>query len=211
MSFVVAIDGPSASGKGTIAKAVADRLSFDYLNTGIFYRAVAYFVLKQHIDISNTDALISLINSINFNKLEEVDLYKNIVSKNASIIAAIPEVRRALFEVQRSFAIGKNGVVIEGRDIGTIIFPDANIKIYITADIEERADRRFKQLQKSGESIIYDDVIRDLQIRDLRDSNRSDAPLIQGIDYFLVDTTNVDIDSVVNKVLELINRVLQSS
>ncbi|AEI88884.1 MAG: (d)CMP kinase [Candidatus Midichloria mitochondrii] len=208
MSFVIAIDGPAASGKGTIAKIVAEKLGFDYLNTGLLYRAVAYFALQNQIELRDTDKLVSLIDSINFNDTVGTALYGSVVSENASVIAAIPEVRKALLGIQRTFAIGKEGVVIEGRDIGTVIFPNANVKIYITADIEERAARRFKQLQKNGEDIIYDDVLRDLQIRDLRDSSRNNAPLTKGSDYLVVDTTKVDIDAAVDSILKLINRAL---
>ncbi|MDJ1257889.1 MAG: (d)CMP kinase [Candidatus Midichloria sp.] len=208
MSFVIAIDGPAASGKGTIAKIVAEKLGFDYLDTGLLYRAVAYFALQNQIELRGTDKLVSLIDSINFNDTVETALYGSVVSENASVIAAIPEVRKALLGIQRTFAIGKKGVVIEGRDIGTVIFPNANVKVYITADIEERAVRRFKQLQKNGEDIIYDDVLRDLQIRDLRDSSRNNAPLTKGSDYLVVDTTKMDIDAAVDSILKLINRAL---
>ncbi|MDJ1305576.1 MAG: (d)CMP kinase [Candidatus Midichloria sp.] len=208
MSFVIAIDGPAASGKGTIAKIVAEKLGFDYLDTGLLYRAVTYFALQNQIELRDADKLVSLIDSINFNDTIGTALYGSVVSENASVIAAIPEVRKALLGIQRTFAIGKKGVVIEGRDIGTVIFPNANVKIYITADIEERAARRFKQLQKNGEDIIYDDVLRDLQIRDLRDSSRNNAPLTQGSDYLVVDTTKMGIDAAVDSILKLINRAL---
>ncbi|CAG7588672.1 MAG: (d)CMP kinase [Candidatus Midichloria sp.] len=208
MSFVVAIDGPAASGKGTIAKIVAEKLGFDYLDTGSLYRTVAYFALQNQIELRDANKLVSLIDSINFNDTVGAALYGSMVSENASVIAAIPEVRKALLGIQRTFAVGKKGVVIEGRDIGTVIFPNANVKIYITADIEERAARRFKQLQKNGEDIIYDDVLRDLQIRDLRDSSRNNAPLTKGNDYLVVDTTKMDIDTAVDSILKLINRAL---
>lgn len=206
MTFIIAIDGPSASGKGTIAKVVAEKLGFDYFNTGGLYRAVAYFMFKNEIEPTNIGALVSLIKTIDFSKIEELDLYSRAAGAGASVVGAIPEVRAALLEVQRNFAINKKGVVVEGRDIGTIIFPNADLKIYITADIEERASRRFKQLQKNGEKVIYDDVLRDLQIRDLRDSTRSDAPLVASDDYFVLDTTNIDVETAVNKVLELFNK-----
>ncbi|WHQ47204.1 MAG: (d)CMP kinase [Candidatus Midichloria sp.] len=208
MSFIVAIDGPAASGKGTIAKIVAKKLGFDYLNTGSLYRAVAYFALQNQIDTKNINELVPLIGSINFNEAVGLGLYGSIVSENASVIATIPEVRKALLDIQHNFAIGKKGVVIEGRDIGTVIFPNANVKIYITADIEERAARRFKQLQKNGEGIIYDDVLRNLQVRDLRDSSRDNAPLTKGSDYLVIDTTKVDIDTAVDDILKLINKAL---
>ncbi|MDJ1407123.1 MAG: (d)CMP kinase [Candidatus Midichloria sp.] len=208
MSFVIAIDGPAASGKGTIAKIVAEKLGFDYLDTGSLYRTVAYFALQNQIELMDANKLVSLIDSINFNDTVGAALYGSMVSENASVIAAIPEVRKALLGIQYTFAVGKKGVVIEGRDIGTVIFPNANVKIYITADIEERAARRFKQLQKNGEDIIYDDVLRDLQIRDLRDSSRNNAPLTKGNDYLVVDTTKMDIDTAVDSILKLIDRAL---
>lgn len=121
MSFIVAIDGPAASGKGTIAKIVAKKLGFDYLNTGSLYRAVAYFALQNQIDTKNINELVPLIGSINFNEAVGLGLYGSIVSENASVIATIPEVRKALLDIQHNFAIGKKGVVIEGRDIGTVI------------------------------------------------------------------------------------------
>jgi cytidylate kinase len=206
-AVVVAIDGPSASGKGTIAKLVAEKLGFDYLNTGSIYRAVAYFGIEKKTDFACINYIKELIDSLDFSNLDGLDLYNSVVSEKASIIAAIPEVRRALFNVQRNFAKGKQGAVIEGRDIGTVIFPDAALKIYITADINERVIRRFKQLQKSEKSITYSDVLRDLQTRDLRDSSRNSAPLVKGNDYHIIDTTKMSVEEAVHKVMELVSLV----
>ena len=208
MKFIIAIDGPSASGKGTIAKVVAGELGFAYFNTGALYRAVAYFMFKNKIKPTDVRALVSLIKTIDFSKIEELDLYSRTIGKRSSVVGAIPEVRNALLEVQQNFATDKDGIVVEGRDIGTVIFPNANLKIYITADIEERAARRFKQLQKNGEKVIYDDVLRDLQVRDLRDSSRSDAPLTMSKDYFVLDTTKINVGTAVNKILKLFQSAL---
>lgn len=208
MRLIIAMDGPSASGKGTIAKIVAEKLDFDYFNTGALYRAVAYFMLKNEISSTDVEALVSLIKDIDFSSIEELDLYNRSMGEWSSVIGAIPEVRSALLEVQRNFFTDKKGIVIEGRDIGTVVFPNADLKIYVTADVEERANRRFKQLQKNREKVIYDDILSDIQIRDSRDSNRGNAPLIKSKDYFVLDTTRIDVNTAVNEVLKLSQGIL---
>lgn len=208
MTFIVAIDGPSASGKGTIARLVAKELQWEYLNTGLLYRAVAYHAAEKQIDLHDHIALIPLMHTINFDDIDSLSLYSSKTSENASIIASIPEVRQSLLHIQRNFAIGKTGVIVEGRDIGTVIFPNADIKIYITASLTERAARRFKQLQSNDEDAIHGSVIEDIRRRDSRDCNRQNAPLMLASDCSVIDTTDISVAEATDVVLKLIRDAL---
>lgn len=208
LGIVIAIDGPSASGKGTLARKLATQLGLKYLNTGSLYRAAAFYAIKHKIAETEVAALEMMIKAADFSHIDQLDLYNSEIGNMSSKIAAIPEVRRALFELQRNFPTNINGAVIEGRDIGTVIFPDAQIKFYITADINVRASRRFKQLQSTGENIIYDSVLRDLQERDFRDETRLEAPSKRAADSFIVDTSGLDPDSVLSIMLTKVREAI---
>lgn len=201
---IIAIDGPSASGKGTIAKEIANQLGYSYLNTGSLYRTVAYYILKNDINYQDISLLQQLIADINFNDILSLDLNTIAINNLVSIIAAIPEVRQELFNIQRQFPDKKIGAVIEGRDIGTSIFPEADCKLFITASLNTRAQRRFKQLQNAGENIIYSQVLKNLQERDNRDTNRLCSPLKRGEDYIVIDNTDLTLQSSLELVLKLI-------
>lgn len=205
--IIIAIDGPAASGKGSIARLLAKILNFDYLDTGILYRTVAARMLEAKIGLGDIEEIKKLISKTDFNDNLKLDLHGTLVSKFTPPVAAIPEVRNALLDVQRNFPYGKLGVVIEGRDIGTVIFPKADVKVFITADLEVRAERRFKQLQNAGENIIHDQVLCDLRERDLKDSSRELAPLKLGAPYNVIDTTHITLGESVEKILELIPEV----
>jgi cytidylate kinase len=200
MAVIIAIDGPSASGKGTLTRMLAQKLNYDYLDTGALYRTLAYFVIKENIAISQIDNVLNLIPTINFELSGNLSLSEEKIGQMASKLAVEYSVREALNDIQRKFPTGKVGVVIDGRDIGTVIFPQADCKFFITASLEVRALRRFKQLQSAGKDIIFDQVLRDLRERDERDKNRKVAPTMPAYDALVVDTTNLDADAVLNLV-----------
>lgn len=201
---MIAVDGPAASGKGTVGKLVAESLGLEYLDTGAIYRAVAYQLLRRKIDLNNKEQATGIARNLTNNDMLNPDLYTSSVGKAASIISAIPEVREALFQMQRKVATNPKGAVLDGRDIGTVICPDADFKFYITADIGIRAERRYKQLQNQEISTIYQDVLEDLQVRDKRDSSRMVAPLIPAKDAIHIDTTHMNVQEVLEKILEII-------
>ncbi|WP_444893290.1 (d)CMP kinase [Microbulbifer sp. TRSA001] len=214
---VVTIDGPSGSGKGTIAKLLADRLSFSLLDSGALYRAAALAALNKEVDLSNDKLLTELAKDLDVRFtvsagqlqvwLEESDVTADIrmerVSMAASKVAAIPGVRAALLQRQRDFRQAP-GLVADGRDMGTTVFPDAPVKVYLTASAEERANRRFAQLQDKGVSVSLRDLLEDIRARDAQDMNRKASPLAPAEDAVELDSTGVSIDEVLRKVLDLV-------
>ncbi len=205
--FIVAVDGRAASGKGTISCMVAERLGLEWLNTGLLYRAVAFLALQGGVGISDFSILVKIAQNISLPDIEESHLYTSEVGRLASVVSSVPEVREALFDMQRSFPIGKKGTVIEGRDIGTVIFPEADVKVFVTAELKERARRRFVQLQNRGEKIIYESVLKDLQERDQRDEGRECAPLQIAKGSIVVDTTDLSVDESVDLVMSRVREV----
>jgi len=209
---VIAIDGPSASGKGTVAQAVAGALGFHYLNSGALYRTVAYLALESGADLEKESILadIALNLNANFNSDSVVLEGRNVtdairseaVGNAASRIAALPGVRRALLERQRAFR-RPPGLVADGRDMGTVVFPDAALKIYLTATPEERAERRYKQLMAKGMGASMAALLQDIIGRDARDGKRATAPLRKAEDAVLIDTTGVPAADAVARVLAL--------
>jgi cytidylate kinase len=205
--FIVAIDGPAASGKGTLARNLAKALDYDFLPTGNIYRALAKRVINNKVNLSDTKDIVEIAKMpFELAELFAEDLQGEEISKASSTIAIIPEVRQALLAMQRDFPANssKNGVVIEGRDIGTVVFPDADIKFYITANLDCRAERRYKELLNKGVLVIYETIIEELQKRDERDSNRKLAPLKEASGAIVVDTTNLNAEEVLNYVLSFI-------
>lgn len=207
---VIAIDGPSASGKGTIAQLVAQKLGYHYLDSGALYRLVALKTMQSHADIQNTDQLAEIARNLNVVfKNEDIYLDGTIATDAiraeqcgilASQIAAHAQVREALTDRQRAFR-QPPGLVTDGRDMGSVIFPDADLKIFLTASAEVRAQRRYKQLIGKGINANIADLLQDIQKRDERDSNRSIAPLQQGADAQLLDTTSLTISQAQDAVL----------
>lgn len=214
---VIAIDGPSASGKGTVAQLVARKLDFHYLDSGALYRLVALKTIQLNTDTQDPSAVAEIAVHLNvFFKDEHIYLDDIIVTNAirteqcgivASQLAAYPQVRAALTERQRAFR-QMPGLVTDGRDMGSVIFPDAVLKIYLTASAEVRAQRRYKQLIEKGMSANIADLLQDIQKRDERDSNRSIAPLQQGIDAKLLDTTSLTISQAQDAVLSWYNDIL---
>jgi len=197
LGFTVAIDGPAAAGKGTVGRAVAAHFGFAHLDTGLLYRAVGAKVLEG---MTAEDAALTL----QADDLENDQLRTNAVAEAASRAAAIPAVRAALVDFQRSFAMRAGGAVLDGRDIGTVICPDAPVKLFITATPEVRAQRRFAELSAKGAEVILEGVLADVQARDARDSTRAEAPLKPAEDAELMDTSTMDIETAVARAIELV-------
>lgn len=211
--FNIALDGPSGAGKSTVAKALAKRLDIIYLDTGAMYRSLAYVAVKHGIDVNDEDAVKPMLDNLDMKIItgdsqqiivngENVTPFirEHYVSKAASDISALPAVRIKLVELQREIA--KNDcVVLDGRDIGTYVLPDAKYKFFITATPEVRAKRRFEELKSKGDAPSYEKVLEDIKVRDYNDSHRAFAPLKQADDAVLVDTTNMSIDEVIDFVL----------
>lgn len=218
----IAIDGPAGAGKSTIAKAVAKELGLIYLDTGAMYRAVAYAALKNGTDVSDAKGVAALLEGLKmdiryedgvqliFVNGENVTPYLRTpeMSKAASDISALPVVRYKMVEMQREFAATRD-VVLDGRDIGTFVLPDANCKFYMTASPEERAKRRFEELRLKGENCSYDDVLNDIIKRDYNDSHREVAPLKQADDAVYLDTTTLTIAQVVAAVEKVVKEKIR--
>ena len=213
-NYSIAIDGPSASGKSTIAKEVAKKLNIEYIDTGAMYRALTYKVLKNKIDVKDTQGVIEILKNTNIDFINnsiyldgvivDKEIRQIIVSKNVSYIARIKEVREILVHLQQSMAKTKN-VIMDGRDIGTVVLPDANYKFYVTASVDERARRRYKELLDRGEkNISLEDIVADIVKRDEIDSNREIGPLIQPEDAHVLDTTNRTIDESVDFIISIV-------
>lgn len=190
MSFTVAIDGPAAAGKGTISKAVAAHFGFAHLDTGLLYRAVGAKTL------TGTDPILAA-QTLTAEDLSADNLRTATVADAASKVATIPEVRAALVDFQRAFARRDGGAVLDGRDIGTVICPEAEVKLYVTASPETRAERRFKELLASGADMTLEQVLADVIARDARDAGRAAAPLKPAHDAILLDTSTMTIDEAV--------------
>lgn len=190
MAFTIAIDGPAAAGKGTISRAVAAHFGFAHLDTGLLYRAVGVRMLEGVDPVAAARALTP-------HDLERGDLRGAAAAQAASKVATIPEVREALLDFQRAFAQRAGGAVLDGRDIGTVICPEAEAKLFVTASPEVRAHRRHAELRAAGSDMTYPEVLEDVRQRDARDSDRSTAPLKPAEDAVLIDTSALDIDAAV--------------
>ncbi|MCB4767410.1 (d)CMP kinase [Ancylobacter sp. Lp-2] len=204
--MIIAIDGPAASGKGTVARALAAHFRLPHLDTGLLYRAVGAEVLARGLDFSDVPAVARLAASLEVAGLDAEALRTGPVGEAASRVAAIPEVRQALIELQRSFAGQPGGAVLDGRDIGTVIAPEAEVKIFVTATPEARAARRYAELSARGEDVTPQSVLDDIIKRDQRDSSRSAAPLIQAADAVLIDNTALDKAASIARALEIVAR-----
>jgi len=192
---IIAVDGPAASGKGTLARRLARHFSLNYLDTGALYRAVAFRALAAGADPADPDAAVAAAKQVETRDLDNPRLRDDEVAQVASVVAAIPGVRAALLAFQREFARRGKGAVLDGRDIGTVVCPDADAKVFLTATVEARALRRFKELQATGGAAIYERVLQDMKLRDARDRERRTAPLQRASDAFELDTTALDADA----------------
>jgi cytidylate kinase len=194
---IIAIDGPAASGKGTLAKRLAAHLGLPHLDTGLLYRAVGRAMLDRGLDLGDQGAAGEIAEALEVGDLDEDRLRGREMGEAASIVAAQPKVRKALLDLQRRFAHQKGGAVLDGRDIGTIVCPKAQAKIFVTATPEVRARRRARELAGRNGEANYDVVLADIRRRDERDRNRSFAPLVPAADALVLDTSDLDIEQAV--------------
>ena len=205
MSYVVAIDGPAAAGKGTVSKAVAEHFGFAHLDTGLLYRVVGRVALENVGPSLDEAEVVSLLTKVTEADLKRDDLRTAAVAQAASKVAVIPEVRSALIDFQRKFAARAGGAVLDGRDIGTVICPGADVKLFVTAVAEVRAQRRYEELLGRGEKTAYETVLENVKARDARDSERAVAPLVAAEDAITIDTSEMSIKTAVNMAIAAIN------
>ena len=221
MGINVALDGPSGAGKSTIAKAVAAKMKYVYVDTGAMYRAVACYMVTSGTDLDNKDEIIAKLKDISI-KLEYMDGVQHVIlngedvsekirtpeiSMAASKTSAIPEVRTFLFDLQQTMA-KENDIIMDGRDIGTVVLPNADVKVFLTASAEERAKRHFKELQEKGDPSTYEEVLRDIEQRDYNDTHRETAPLKKADDAVEVDTTKLDLQQSIDEICRVISEKL---
>lgn len=205
--MIIAIDGPAASGKGTIGKRLARHYGLRHLDTGLLYRGVAKSVLDAGEKPDNAAAAIAAAQSLDMSRFDESALKSEQVGEAASFVSAIPEVRAALVNFQRAFASTDDGAVLDGRDIGTVICPDADVKLFVIASAEERARRRTNEHRAAGKTIDEATVLADIRKRDERDSSRSTSPLQQAEDAVLLDTSEMGVEEAVAAAIEIVERI----
>jgi len=212
--MIIAIDGPAASGKSTTSKLVAQKLKITYLDTGAMYRALTLQLLNSNIDFNNVDKVSTILGNLsiemydykgrNIIKLNNEDITEQIrssnVTENVSEVSALLSVRQSMVVIQRNIG-NKTDCVVEGRDIGTIVFPNADYKFFMIADIKIRAKRRLNEMNQLGANKSYDEIVSDLEIRDYKDTNRDNSPLRKAVDAVEIDTTDLNIDEQVNKIV----------
>ncbi len=204
--MIIAIDGPAASGKGTLAKRVAAHWDLPCLDTGLLYRAVARDVRARRLKLTDTWAAVAAARSLEPDSLQDPGLRDRTMGEWASVAASIPEVRAALLAYQRAFAGQAGGAVLDGRDIGTVVCPKADVKLYVTASPQVRAERRFSELQARLEPVTYEAVLEDIQRRDARDAGRQSAPMRPADDAILLETSELDIEAAFDAAVGLIKR-----
>jgi len=209
-AFIIAIDGPAASGKGTLARNLATHYGFHHLDTGLTYRAVAKALIDQGLPLDDEAIAARAAQELDLKGLDRTVLSAHDIGEAASKVAVMPEVRHALVEAQRKFAENLPGTVLDGRDIGTVVCPDAPVKLYITASAEVRAERRFNEMRAKNADADYNEVLDDLKRRDERDMNRSASPLKPASDAHLIDTSKMDIEAAFLEAKKLIDAALRT-
>lgn len=209
-SIFIAIDGPAASGKGTLARRLAGRFGLRHLDTGLTYRAVAERMLATGADFANEDAALAAAEALDLGTLDRTRLSAHEIGEAASRIAVMPRLRAILRKKQRAFASEPPGAVLDGRDIGTVVLPDAPAKLYVTASPEERARRRTLEMKAAGGQITEEAVLEDLKRRDARDMARADSPLRPANDAYLLDTSDKDIEAAFQAAVDYVSRAIAS-
>ncbi|MBO0711821.1 MAG: (d)CMP kinase [Acetobacteraceae bacterium] len=205
--MIIAIDGPAASGKGTLGKRLAAHYGLRHLDTGLIYRAVAKALLDAGRPLEDRERALEAARALAPERFDEVALRQQAVGEAASVVSAFPEVRQALLAFQRDFGRAPPGAVLDGRDIGTVIFPDADVKIFVTASAEMRARRRALELSAAGNEVAEAELLADIRRRDERDSARAVAPLQAAADAHLLDTTHLDIDDALRAAIKIVDAV----
>ena len=206
-TFIVAIDGPAASGKGTLGRRLSRELGLPHLDTGLTYRAVAHELIRSDQPLDDESIAVEAALRVDLAKLDRATLSDHAVGNAASKVAAMPAVRRTLVELQRNFAASPPGAVMDGRDIGTVVCPDADVKLYVTASPQERAKRRWKEMQDKGQDADYDEILEDIAARDARDMGRADSPLRPADDAHLLDTSQMDIETAFQRAMTFVEMV----
>ena len=202
--LLIAIDGPSASGKGTLSSLLSKKFNIPALNTGGLYRAVAYKASKNNIDLNDAKKLVEIAQNLNDEDINNPAIFTEEIGGKASTVGKIQELRNALFNYQRDFANQESGAILDGRDIGTVICPDANYKFFVIVSPEERARRRYKEMKEKGQNVDYDEILKNIKERDERDMNREASPFKKADDAILIDTTDKTIEEVFQYVLSFI-------
>jgi cytidylate kinase len=203
--MIIALDGPAASGKGTLAKRLAQHYGLPHLDTGLLYRAIARSMLDSGASLDDIEAAVRAARAIDPSSFDEEELKGASLAHAASLVSAIPELRAALLSLQRDF--GRAGAVLDGRDTGTVVFPHAEVKIFVTASPEIRARRRATELNEAGQPAVLSDVLADILRRDKRDMSRSTAPLKRAPDAHLLDTSHLDIDAAFRAAVDIVEAV----
>lgn len=204
--MIIAIDGPAASGKGTLARRIAEHYNLSHLDTGLTYRAVAAALLARGLPLGDEAVAIDVARNLDLAKMDKSVLSAHEIGEAASRVAVLGGLREELVRLQRRFGESGPGAVLDGRDIGTVVCPDATVKLYVTASAEARAQRRTAEMQSKGQEATYGSVLDDLKRRDERDSSRSVAPLQQARDAHLLDTTEMDIETAFQAAVDIIDR-----
>ena len=205
-SLVIAIDGPAASGKGTLARKLADHFDLPHLDTGLTYRAVAHHLLEHGNPLDDGALAVEAALAVEFGKLDRDVLSAHEIGEAASKIAVMSDVRKTLVEQQRAFAAQPGGAVLDGRDIGTVVCPDAIVKLFVTAAPRERARRRWNEMQLKGIDADFDEILADVHKRDERDMGRADSPLKPANDAHLLDTSQMDIETAFRTAIDLVEQ-----
>ncbi|OQW56637.1 MAG: cytidylate kinase [Proteobacteria bacterium HN_bin10] len=206
--MIIAVDGPTASGKGTVAKALAEHYGLKRLDTGSLYRAVGLAVLDAGGDPADPDAAVAAAKALDLGAIDEHRIRSSMAGLAASKVAIIPQVRAVLRQAQQIFANDPKGAVLDGRDIGTVICPNAEVKLFVTASLDERTRRRLAELRARGEQISFEELRAQIAERDERDMTRKDSPLFQAADAQLLDTTSLSIEAAAAAAVDLVERVL---
>ena len=206
--MIIAVDGPTASGKGTLAKRLAEKYGLKRLDTGSLYRAVGLAVLDAGADPGDEAAAVAAARALDLSRIDETRIRSGAAGLAASKVAALPAVRRILREIQRAFASDPAGAVLDGRDIGTVICPDADVKFFVTASLKARTERRLKELLDRGERLSFAELEAQIAERDHRDASRPDSPLRQAADAHLLDTTDLSIEAAVEAASRIVDAAL---